>query len=329
VTGVSPATVTLRGPDDAAVAVDVAYDAASGLATVRPSSQLALSATYTLAIGEGIIDEAARPLTPVSWRFNTRIDADPLGASLSVTLEAGSHILTRFADDGTVTETRTVEVIDRRWLLADRRARLPGQVGSWLHLEDPALGGWWVAESPVAHGIGLTEEATLRPGTTVTLSRAGYPLLVAGAAPEPSDAIEVGPDVTVTVDARRVTDGHTFLRLAETRTAGTWIEVDPRTASTEAASQRILSTEVRTQPGAIVAELGDHAAYRFDAAGRVLDRRSASLAPTDAVTTRETILIGGGRYAVVADGELAGWALPESAAIRVIASAAVAGSARE
>ena len=324
VAGVGAATVTLRDAGGAAVLADVAYDTRSQLATIRPTSPLALSATYAVDIGDGILDEAGRPLANVSWRFTTRFDADPLGADLSITLEAGTHLLTRFAGDGTATETRSLEVLDRRWVLADRRARLPGQVGSWLHLDDAVLGDWWIAESSLAHADGLVEEAVLAPGTAVTLRRADYPVVgTAGLAPEPSDALAPGPEVTVAVDRRQVSDGRTFLRLAETRAAGSWIEVAPATATTEPASQRILATEVRSDPAAIDVNPGEHAAFRFDAAGRVLDRRSVPVAPGSTFSTRTTIVVGGTRFAVVADGDLAGWALAEGDALRVIAPAGV------
>ena len=316
-------TVTLRDAAGEQVGVDVTFDEPTLTATVQPRSPLALSRSYVLGIGGGLTDVAGRPMAPLSWQFTTRIDADPLGADLSVILETGSHDLVRFAGDGTVTDERTLDVVDRRWLLADIRARIPGQVGSWLRLDDVTLGGWWVSESAVAHALGQTEDALLEPGTQVTLSRTAHPQLgLASPGPQPGDQVEPAGDVTVTVDRRRVTDGRTFLRLADDRAAGEWVEVPPTIAWTEAASQRVTAREPRTEEGSILLEPGDHPAFRFDADGRVLERRVIN-ATQGSPTTGASLVVNGARYAVITRGDLAGWAIAETDAVRVVDLVAV------
>ncbi|MGH9275353.1 MAG: Ig-like domain-containing protein, partial [Acidimicrobiales bacterium] len=312
-------SITLRDSEGESVALDVTFDEPTLTATVQPRSPLALSRSYVLSAGGAVTDVAGRALAPASWQFTTRIDADPLGAALSVNLEAGSHRLVRFADDGTVTGERTLDVVERRWLLADLRVRLPGQVGSWLRIDDATLGGWWVNESAVAHASGQTEDAVLEPGTRVTLPRTAHRLLgLAIPGPQPGDEVAPTDDVTVTVDRRHVTDGRTFLRLADTRWAGEWVEVPPTMAWTEAASQRVTAREPRPVEAAILLEPGDHLAFRFDAAGRVLDRRAITEAPDQSLATRESLVVNGTRYAVIARGDLAGWTMAETDAVRVV-----------
>lgn len=327
VSGVSASTITLRDASGAVVAADVAYDAATGLVTVRPAAQLALSGTYTLSVADTILDVAARAMTATSWRFTTRIDADPLWAPLSIVLESGAHELVRLADDGTVTETRALDVLDRRWLLADRRARMPGQPGTWLHIADPSLAGWWVAESGQAHALGQTEEALLLAGTEVVLRRSQHPILASGAAgPQPGDSADVSDEVSVAVDRRRVTDGRTSLRLADVRYAGAWVEVAAAEVPPETTTRRVIEVVTRPAEVALGMEPVVRPAFLFDGSGRVVDRRETSPSPEAPLTTRETRVIGGLPFHVIAGGELAGWAVADDDGVRILDSAVVPAS---
>ena len=321
VSGVSATSITLRDAAGELVAAEVAYDEASSVATLRPAVPLALSTTYALSVTDAVRDVAGRQLVPVTWRFTTRLDADPLTASLSIELEPGGHELVRIAEDGTMNETRTVEVHDRRGLLADARARLPGRDGSWLRIADPVLDGWWVAESARAHALGQTEEALLAPGTEVALRRSEHPVLASAAlGPQPDDSAGAGDEVGVAVDRRRVIDGRTNLRLADSRFAGAWVEVAPSDAPTEAASLRVIESAARPAEGALAIDPGQRLAFLFDPAGRVIDRRSLIVAPDATFTTSETRLVGGFSFVVIGRGELAGWAVAEGDGVRVIGS---------
>ena len=321
VSGVSATSITLRDAAGELVAAEVAYDEASSVATLRPAVPLALSTTYALSVTDAVRDVAGRQLVPVTWRFTTRLDADPLTASLSIELEPGGHELVRIAADGTMNETRTVEVHDRRGLLADARARLPGRDGSWLRIADPVLDGWWVAESARAHALGQTEEALLAPGTEVALRRSEHPVLASAAlGPQPDDSAGAGDEVGVAVDRRRVIDGRTNLRLADSRFAGAWVEVAPSDAPTEAASLRVIESAARPAEGALAIDPGQRLAFLFDPAGRVIDRRSLIVAPDATFTTSETRLVGGFSFVVIGRGELAGWAVAEGDGVRVIGS---------
>ena len=324
VSGVSATSITLRDAAGELVAAEVAYDEASSVATLRPAVPLALSTTYALSVTDAVRDVAGRQLVPVTWRFTTRLDADPLTASLSIELEPGGHELVRIAADGTMNETRTVEVHDRRGLLADARARLPGRDGSWLRIADPVLDGWWVAESARAHALGQTEEALLAPGTEVALRRSEHPVLASAAlGPQPDDSAGAGDEVGVAVDRRRVIDGRTNLRLADSRFAGAWVEVAPSDAPTEAASLRVIESAARPAEGALAIDPGQRLAFLFDPAGRVIDRRSLIVAPDATFTTSETRLVGGFSFVVIGRGELAGWAVAEGDGVRVIGSPVV------
>jgi hypothetical protein len=321
VDGISASTVSLRDATGTEVPAGLAWDPATLVATLDPVEPLALSATYTFSLTEGIHDAAGRAMAPVAWRFTTRIDADPLTSDLSIVLEAGSHQLVRFTDDGTAAESRNLDVLDRRWLLADRRARLPGQNGSWLRIDDQALSGWWVAESVRAHALGQTEEAALSTGTEVLVRRSQHPILTAVApGPQPGDAPEVADEVRVAVDRRRVMDGRTELRLADARWAGAWIEVLPTEAQTEAASHRVLVREARPDGLALVVQPGERLAFRLDADGRVVDRRTLTLAAETVLASVELQIINGADYHIVAGGDLAGWALPADGGLRILDS---------
>jgi hypothetical protein len=327
VTGVSASTIAVHDSAGAVVPADVTWDADELLATVVPAEPLALSATYGVSVTDGIYDVAGRAMAPVAWRFTTRIDADPLTADLSIVLESGSHQLVRFADDGTVTEARTLDVVDRRWLLADRRARLPGQRGSWLEIDDPALGRWWVAESAVAHPLGQAEEVLLAPGTEVVLRPSEHPVLASGSAgPRPADAAGASDEVTVVVDRRRVTEGRTSVRLTEGRSAGTWLEVSSADAPPEGATQRVLEAVTRPAEVALALEPGERPFFRFDASGRVIDRRLVAPQPETVLTTAETRRIAGSAFLVIGRGELAGWAVADGTGVRLLDTAVVPAS---
>ena len=324
VIGVSATSITLSDGAGEPVAADVVYDEASSVATVRPAVPLALSTTYTLSVTDAVRDIAGRQVVPATWRFTTRLDADPLTAALSIVLESGSHELLRAAEEGRPQETRILEVLEQRWLRADGRARLPGRDGSWLRIADPALDGWWVAESAQAHASVQTEEALLTQGTEVRLRRSEHPILATDAlGQQPGDSFDVGDEVGVAVDRRRVTDGRTYLRLADSRFAGAWVEVAPGEALTEAASLRVIETVARPEEATLAVDPGERPAFLFDAAGRVIDRRTLAVAPDATFTTVETRVVAGFRFHVISRGELAGWAVAEGDGVRIIGSPAV------
>ena len=325
VSGASAGTISIRSPNGRAVQADVTYDAARQVATIRPTAPLALSRAYRVVVGAGVVDVAGRPVAASEWGFTTRLDADALSEPLPVVLESGTHELERIGDDGRTTETRTIEVVDRRWLVADRRARLPGRAGSWLHLVDTELGGWWVAESPRAHALGQVEEAILADGTELDLARTSLPAAAVNAqGPQPGDADATSPTITVRVDRRRVVDGRTSLRLADPRAGGAWIDVPPSVFSTEPGSVRLLAREERPGDAQIALSAGTWAAFRFDAAGRVTERRTLELDTETVLVTRETLTVGGHRFVVVADGGLAGWAIADDDRVRLLVGARAA-----
>lgn len=321
VNGIGGATLSLRDATGEAVPAAVSYEPSTHRATIDPESALALSGHYSVVVGAGVTDAAARPLPPATWTFSTRLDADPLSAALPVVLESGGHELLRFAADGSVAERQTVEVIDRRWLAADRRARLSGRPGSWFRLDDPAFSGWWVAESGRAHTLGVAEEAALVAGTRITLSPGKHALLGFGADATPaSRKMRVAGGRVVGLDLRRIHEGRSFVRLADTEFAGAWIEMDAASAPAESAVRRVLSTEVRAIEARLVPTAGDRAAFRFDDAGRVIERRSLTAVELHAIapTTIETRIVGGFRFAMIASGDLAGWALAELPDLQII-----------
>ncbi|MFN2419040.1 MAG: Ig-like domain-containing protein [Candidatus Limnocylindria bacterium] len=322
VIGISTETLSLRDADGEPVAFTMAHDPSSLIATLTPDAPLTLSSRYAVVVTAGIRDLAGRALEAVSWSFVTRLDADPLSARLPIVLESGSHELLRFEPDGTVAAHQALDVVDRRWLQADRRARLVGQHGSWLEIDDPSLGRWWVAESSRAHALGLVEEVALTADTRITLpplEHLTHRFDEAGVSVTPG--IEIAGDRVVTVDRRRVLDGRTFLRMTGGGIAGAWIESTPAIAQTEASARRVLATTERASEARLVLEPG-LTAFRFDRAGRVVDRRTLSDDELGSLVlmTRERRIIGGSPFAIVASGELGGWALPEGPGIQILAA---------
>ncbi len=322
VSGVGPDTILLRDAAGGSVAADIAYEPARNLVTLRPDAPLALSSRYSVVVADGIRDTAGRALAPATWTFSTRIDADPLTSDLSIVLEAGTHDLVRPAADGSIAERRPLEVVDRRWMLADQRARLFGQPGSWLRLHDAELGGWWIAESGRAHAFGQVEDAVLAEDTRLTLPSGGHAVhgFAADGPAIAGDGIALVGGRSVLVDRRRVFDGRTFVRMADSEFSGAWVEIDPAVSPTEAAARRVLRVEPRAAAARMVVSSAQVTAFRFDAAGRVTERRTLTEVEASALAlvTTESRLVGGARFAIVASGELAGWALAEGPQVQVL-----------
>jgi hypothetical protein len=317
VSGVSASTVSVRDVSGNVVDAEVTYDDREHMVEVRPSSPLGLSARYAVALAEGIRDAAGLPLEPASWSFSTRIDADPLTSLLPIVLEAGTHELVQFAADGSVSESRIVEVGVRYWLSADLRARPLAQSGSWLRIADPAHAGWWVAESGRAHALGQVEEAILSPPVPVTLPAAAHAVHGFGPVGPQSIGLAISGSSEVTVDRRRVFDGRTYVRLSDTEYAGTWLEVDSGVSPTEGAAQRLLLTEARSTTVTLALDPGERLVFQLDGLGRVVDRRTLGADDLE-FASDQALVVGAARFAVIAHGDLAGWALVEDSGVRVL-----------
>ena len=94
---------------------------------------------------------------------------------------------------------------------------------------------------------------------------------------------------------------------------------DRSVAPTEAAAQRILDVARRPAEAGIIVAGGGRPAFRFDGAGRVIERRELTDAESaQALSTLETRVVGGARFAIVSSGELAGWALAEDAHLQFV-----------
>jgi methionine-rich copper-binding protein CopC len=101
VTGVSGSTVTLRAANRS-VAATVSYDAATRVATLDPTAQLAAGTTYTATISSGVVDAARNTLAATSWTFTT---AAPDTAPPSVTGRTPATGATGVSLDAAVTVT--------------------------------------------------------------------------------------------------------------------------------------------------------------------------------------------------------------------------------
>lgn len=301
--GVDGTTIRLLDGTGRPVEAEVVHNRATGAARIEPAEDLELGVRYTVAVESGITDTAGNALAPASWSFVTRLDADPWPGDVPIVLAAGSHRLVRLADDGGIAAEQVIELANERWLAAGARARLPEQAGSWLQIETASLAGWWVAESARAHAVGQAEEVMLER-TEVSLDIPADPAAV-GVDEAASDEMRV-----VTVDRRRVVDGRTMLRVVAglASQGARWVEAPPDALPADLVEQRILERRSRAEDADIRLAIGTHRAFRFDDAGRVMER--IDVPGGDAMLrTDESIDVGGRRFHLVAEGELAGWAL--------------------
>jgi len=327
VTGVNDETLRLIGPGDKPVAAEVSIDAATNEAVVDPGVPLTLSTRYRLELATGVTDVAGNPAAATAWELAARLDADALENSLPIVLEAATHEVVRLDALAGVVERRSVRVTDARWLSATRRARLPGQGGSWFEIGTASLAGWWVAESSSAHAAGLIDLASYPQDTEVELPAGGYPrfeLLDGGVRPD--GTFSPASERTVAVDRRVVADGMLLLRVtaSEPDIGGAWIRVDPSMAPGEALASRLLTVEPHEGRSFLELGLGDWTATRFDEAGRVLERREVSGGPSTVLETDATMNVGGVSFLALSGGELDGWAIRDDPhhAMRLIEVAA-------
>lgn len=79
VTGVSTSTMALRNGAGTVVPATVTYDAASRVATLRPSTTLAGYAGYSVTVSNSIRDVSGNAFASVSWTFSTRRAAPRIG----------------------------------------------------------------------------------------------------------------------------------------------------------------------------------------------------------------------------------------------------------
>jgi hypothetical protein len=221
----------------------------------------------------------------------------------------------RFAPDGSVAELLPAEIAAPTPELATERARLDGQPGSWFLLESGPHAGWWVAESSAAHAGGLTEEVALEPVGTVTLPAGSHALrLIEGGvvAPESTPLIVHGSK-ELTVDRRVVIDGRAYDRIAAGPAAGHWIETTAAVLPTGAAPHRVGEMSGFAVPTAGVLPAGWATGFRLDADGRVVERLPIEVTTDRQVAVDQRLTVSGRGLLRVAEGELTGWWLAESA----------------
>jgi len=316
VLGLDASTLTLVDSEGTAVDAEVAYDPASGEASLDPIRPLALSATYRVAIS-AVTDAAGNQLVRADWPVSTRIDEDPLVRDVPIVLEQGTHELVRFDAHGTIAERLSVDLGTERWLTAARRARIPNQVGSWFEIAATDLAGWWVAESRFAHAAGSLD-ASLLVAAAVTLPAGSYQLhAMVDGMPVAGRDLVLSAERTIAVDRRVIIDGQAHLRLSDTGSLDEqWIRVSQSSAPPEATISRMLGRATRDE-ATVKLDLGDWRIFQFDAEGRVIDRRVVAGAQAIGLTTTSTLDVGGVRFFVLTGGELDGWAVREDPRVSV------------
>jgi hypothetical protein len=316
VRGVSGKTLRLVGPGDKPLRARIRIDVATNEAVLRPERPLALSTRYRLELDGAVTDAVGNPAAATTWELAARLDADPLEAPLPIVLEPGTHKLVRVDALGRITERRSIDIADARWLSATRRARLPGKAGSWLEIGTSSLAGWWIGESGAAHAHGIIDVARYRSDTEIHLDAAGYPRFgVSDGTARPEGTLTIRSERNVAIDRRLVAEGLLLVRVAADVPAigGSWIRIKPSIAPPESAAVRVLGLEPRDGRTSLELGLGDWTAVRVDDAGRVIDRREVSGGPATPLKTDATVSIGGAPFLVLSGGELDGWAIRDDA----------------
>ena len=319
--GVNADAIRLLGAGDAVLPAEITMDPKTREVTIRPAAPLALSGRYRLELGAGITDGAGNAAAPTAWQLASRLDADPLEDPMPIVLEPGTHELVRLDSLGDVAERTSVEVADARWLSAARRARLPGRSGSWLEIESASLAGWWVEESGAAHAAGLIDHASYPAGTELLLPAGGFPRFqIVDGSVVPDGTLSGRSEQPLAVDARVVADGVLLVRVAAgvPELGGRWLRIDPSVAPPESLTRRRLADEVRDGRYRLELGLGDWTAMRFDAAGRVLDRREVSGGEATDLQTAAGVTVGGAAFVVLSGGELDGWAIRDDPRHRLV-----------
>jgi hypothetical protein len=317
VRGVSGQTLRLIGPGDKPLRARVRIDVAKSEAVLRPERPLALSTRYRLELAGGVTDAVGNPAAATTWELAVRLDADPLEDLLPIVLEPGAHKLVRVDALGRITERRSIDIADPRWLSATRRVRLPGRAGSWLEFGGTSrLAGWWVGESGSAHAAGIIDVARYRRDTEIQLDGGRYPRFgVSDGTARPEGTLAIRSERNVAIDRRLVADGLLLVRVAAdvAEIGGSWIRIEPSNAPPESAAVRLLDLESRDGRTSLALGLGDWTAVRVDHAGRVIDRREVSGGPATRLKTDATVSIGGASFHVLSGGELDGWAIRDDA----------------
>jgi hypothetical protein len=183
VTGVDPSTFTLTDAFGFTVKATVRWRADLRRAVVIPSRPLVPLEWYTARLSEAILSPAGVPLAPLEWRFRTKEDG---GDGTSATWEAGRALTVRrgthtgyhFDPNGGVTATLTDTFATEASLTTSTRRFVPNQSGTWFHVTDGTLAGYWVRQSAVVHladeppaGGAATAVTTYDPPARITIRK--------------------------------------------------------------------------------------------------------------------------------------------------------------
>jgi hypothetical protein len=290
-------------------------DSESNEVAIIPDAPLDLSGRYRLELRGGATDAAGNALIASSWELTTRVDEDPLTRELPIVLRAGPHRLVRFDDAWHVADEQVLDVTDERWLMAARRARMPGEPSRWLAIASGGLTGWWVVESAVAHAAGALDVASFEPVASVELPEGIHRLYRwESGAMQTDGEVSVRTTRTVALDRRAVVDGLLFVRAApdESAIGGRWLGIDPAIAPDESFASRILRDETLEADASLALGLGTWTLFRFDERGTATERREVDGRSGAAeLVIRRVLEVGETRFFVVSGGELDGWAVRE------------------
>jgi hypothetical protein len=166
VQGVSGTTFTLKA-GTATVGATATYDAATRVATLDPTANLAANTSYTATLTSGIKDAAGNALAPVSWAFTTAAAADTTAPTVTA----------RVPSAGATSASRTANIT------ATFSEAVDGVSGATFTLKTPT--GATVAA--VVTRNGTSNQWILNPNTTLA-TRTTYTVTLTGGATAIRDA---------------------------------------------------------------------------------------------------------------------------------------------
>ncbi|MET9671051.1 D-glucuronyl C5-epimerase family protein [Streptomyces sp. NPDC006475] len=144
-----------------------------------------------------------------------------------VTLDAGTHTLHRFAENGAITASRTLMLNRPMECTASQRARIQSR-GIHLLIEDGPAAGWQVAERfPVVRLHGEWCGSDYRPVRRAAFGAGVSVVCRKGTEQGAATRAVTYPKATaVSYDRRAVIDSRTMIRLADGGLAGWWAPMD-------------------------------------------------------------------------------------------------------
>jgi hypothetical protein len=308
--GVSASTVQLRRANGTIVPAAVWRRADRRRAILTPASPLPTSERLTVRFGD-VHDAAGNDIATASWQFTTapgRVYQPPR----RMRVEPGGHTGYVIGAKGVLSGPLRGTFGTASGADVGQRSVLPNLPGRWLHVENGMWAGRWLRESAVAHLNGESERDGYAPGTRIVIaagSHVGYRFAASGAVTG-SRSHTLGTASGANVNARAIINGRAYWGVTNGIWAGYWL---PESSLVHRAGV-IERLEMPSRPRIDLAA-GTYTGFRYDAAGRVTGRVTATLPAASGANVAAWAVINGVPHFRVTNGIWAATWLPEAAGI--------------